>query len=36
MPDGQRKRRHSANVAKRMWYAHYRALRFTRRFGLAV
>ena len=35
MPDGRRKRRHSAIVAKRKWYAHHRAIRFRRRFGLA-
>jgi hypothetical protein len=34
MPDGKRSRRHSANKAKRLWYAHYRSLRFHRRFGL--
>ena len=34
MPDGKRKRRHSVNRAKRRWYAHHRAQRFTCRFGL--
>jgi hypothetical protein len=33
MPDGKRKRRHSANAARRRWYAAYRAIRFCRRFG---
>jgi hypothetical protein len=32
MPDGRRKRRHSANCAKKQWYAHHRAIRFSRRF----
>jgi len=33
MPDGKRKRRHSANQAKRTWYALHRAVRFAKRFG---
>ena len=33
MPDGSRKRRFSANQARRQWYAHHRARRFCRRFG---
>ncbi len=33
MPDGKRKRRHSRNRAKRLWYAIYRSRRFARRFG---
>ncbi len=33
MPDGQRRRRHSANAARRKWYAAFRAQRFARRFG---
>ena len=32
MPDGSRKRRHSADRAKQQWYAHHRAIRFSRRF----
>jgi hypothetical protein len=32
MPDGNRRRRHSANQAKRRWYAEHRARRFRRRF----
>ena len=32
MPDGNRKRRHSDNEAKRRWYAQHRARRFRRRF----
>ena len=37
MPDGSRKRRHSANCAKKQWYAHHRAIRFSRRFlGVAA
>jgi hypothetical protein len=32
MPDGSRKRRHSANCVKKQWYAHHRAIRFSRRF----
>ncbi len=35
MPDGSRKRRFSANKVKRQWYAHWRAVRFARRFGFA-
>jgi len=31
MPDGSRKRRHSANRVKQQWYAQHRALRFSRR-----
>lgn len=34
MPDGTRKRRHSANQWKRQWYAEHRARRFRKRFGL--
>lgn len=34
MPDGRRKRRHSIDKARRDWYAHHRACRFCRRFGL--
>lgn len=36
MPDGSRKRRFSANQAKRVWYARYRSQRFCRRFGWNV
>lgn len=36
MPDGKRKRRHSINKPRRDWYAHYRSLRFQRRFGLGT
>jgi hypothetical protein len=37
MPDGRRKRRHSANRAKQQWYARHRAIRFSRRFlGTAI
>ena len=36
MPDGQRKRRWSSNLARRHWYARHRAERFFRRFGLTV
>ncbi len=32
MPDGTRKRRFSADAAKRAWYASYRARRFAIRF----
>jgi hypothetical protein len=32
-PDGRRRRRHSANEARRRWYAVYRSWRFRRRFG---
>lgn len=32
MPDGTRKRRHSINCSKRLWYARHRARRFFRRF----
>jgi hypothetical protein len=35
MPDGSRKRRHSADAARRTWYATHRARRFSRRFGFA-
>ncbi len=35
MPDGTRNRRFSTNAAKRHWYARHRAIRFSRRFGLA-
>ncbi len=31
MPDGKRKRRFSANKAKRDWYALQRSIRFARR-----
>jgi hypothetical protein len=34
MPDGKRKRRHSENKTRRDWYARYRSMRFSRRFGL--
>jgi len=34
MPDGKRRRRFSANRAKRAWYCYYRGVRFDRRFGL--
>jgi hypothetical protein len=34
MPDGKRKRRHSANPSKRQWYAQHRSRRFRKRFGL--
>jgi hypothetical protein len=33
MPDGNRRRRHSDNQAKRRWYAQHRARRFRKRFG---
>ena len=33
MPDGRRKRRFSANLARRRWYAEHRSRRFCRRFG---
>ena len=33
MPDGKRKRRFSANLSKRRYYAAHRARRFARRFG---
>ncbi len=33
MVDGQRKRRFSANRARRAWYAFSRSARFSRRFG---
>lgn len=33
MPDGKRKRRYSANHARRRWYAEHRSRRFGRRFG---
>lgn len=33
MPDGKRKRRHSADANKRKWYAAHRARRFAKRFG---
>ena len=33
MPDGKRRRRFSANAAKRRWYAYWRALRFARHMG---
>ena len=33
LPDGKRRRRHSANASRRRWYAFYRSLRFRRRFG---
>jgi hypothetical protein len=33
MPDGRRKRRYSANSARRRWYAEHRSRRFSRRFG---
>jgi hypothetical protein len=36
MPDGTRHRRFSINLAKRKWYAHFRAVRFNRRFGIAT
>ncbi len=32
MPDGNRRRRHSDNQAKRRWYAQHRAHRFRKRF----
>jgi hypothetical protein len=32
MPDGNRKRRHSLDAAKRRWYAFHRSRRFRRRF----
>ena len=32
MPDGNRRRRHSDNQAKRRWYAQHRARRFRKRF----
>jgi len=31
MPDGRRKRRFSANKAKRHWYAMHRTIRFAKR-----
>lgn len=34
MPDGTRRRRFSANLARRMYYAHSRSFRFARRLGL--
>jgi hypothetical protein len=34
MPDGNRKRRHSPDEAKRRWYAIHRSRRFRRRFWL--
>jgi hypothetical protein len=34
MPDGSRKRRFSANQARRHWYAQHRSRRFGRRFGI--
>ncbi len=36
MPDGKRKRRFSANDAKREWYARWRQMRFARRFGFVA
>ena len=33
MPDGKRKRRFSDSQIKRRWYAVWRSIRFTRRFG---
>ena len=33
-PDGTRKRRYSANRARRAYYAFWRSVRFVRRFGL--
>jgi hypothetical protein len=33
LPDGKRRRRHSANQNRRRWYAYYRSIRFRRRFG---
>ena len=33
LPDGKRRRRHSANPNRRRWYAYHRSLRFRRRFG---
>ncbi len=33
MADGNRKRRHSSNSAKRVWYAKFRSPRFAQRFG---
>lgn len=36
MPDGTRKRRFSANRARRQWYARHRAGRFLRRFRIAA
>lgn len=34
MPDGTRRRRFSANLARRTYYAHSRSFRFARRLGL--
>jgi hypothetical protein len=36
MPDGKRHRRKYGNVTKVTWYAFYRSVRFTARFGCAV
>lgn len=36
MPDGKRRRRHSANLARREWYALHRTIRFRQRFGLLM
>jgi hypothetical protein len=32
LADGTRKRRHSPNQFKRLWYARHRSIRFARRF----
>jgi hypothetical protein len=36
MPDGTRKRRFSLNLAKRRYYAMWRSLRFSRKWGWAI
>jgi hypothetical protein len=37
MPDGmKRKRRYCRGMARMLWYATYRSMRFNRRFGLAL
>lgn len=34
MPDGSKRKRRFSSPARLLWYAHYRSIRFNRRFGL--
>lgn len=34
--DGSKRKRRNRNDARSRWYAHYRSIRFNRRFGLSL
>ena len=35
MVDGSTRKRRFSTTARKLWYAHWRTIRFNRRFGLA-